>query len=482
MNTTFQSELKLDSKSQLLAIAIKGDAPLELPSGLSAAFGANLETSLKDAEFKAKAGSSFSLRVTGQIGAKWLLVVGAGDLSSNSYRKAAGAVGSFARLHGLEQVQFELSEFDSSDEAEIMRAVSEGVVEGNYRFDKYQLPKKKKSPISEMTLVTREAEGIALGEAHAHGQMLTRDLVNGTPEVVTPQYLADIASGLASDQLTVQIWDAAKLKSEGMSGVDAVGRGSANPPCFVHMTWTPKGKPTGRVAIVGKGVTFDAGGLSIKPSSGMLTMKSDMGGAAVVLGCMSSLSDSNATVVVEGIFAAAENMLGGEAYKLGDILTMSNGKTVEIHNTDAEGRLLLADCLVYADKLGCDAVVDFATLTGAQVVALGEKYTALYTADDSFAEAWISSAQSAGEGLWRMPLEEEYKSLLKGEWSTLKNVGGRAAGSITAALFLSEFVETTTWAHFDIAGPSFLSKARGHVAKGGSGAMVRTTLRWIESL
>jgi leucyl aminopeptidase len=482
MKTTFQSTLKLDTTGGLLALAISDEAPSSLPSALSDAFGANLEGSLGDAEFKAKAGSSFSLRITGQIGAKWLLLVGAGDQSANSYRQAAGAVGAFARRHGLEQVQFALGEYDKNGEKEILRAVAEGLEEGNYSFDQYQLPAKKKSPIAEVTLVTGKADGFEQGFAHAQGQKLARDLVNGTPEIVTPQYLADIAEGLTSDQLTVQIWDAEKLKAEGMNGIEAVGRGSVNPPFFVHMTWTPKCKPSGRVAIVGKGVTFDAGGLSIKPSGGMLTMKSDMGGAAVVLGSMAALSSSDVSVVVEGIFAAAENMLGGEAYKLGDILTMSNGKTVEIHNTDAEGRLLLADSLVYADRLGCDAVVDFATLTGAQVVALGEKYTALYTSDDSFAESWTSNADKAGEGLWRMPLEEEYKSMLKGDWSTLKNVGGRAAGSITAALFLSEFVVDTTWAHFDIAGPSFLSKPRGHVAKGGTGAMVRTTLRWLESL
>jgi len=482
MKTIFQEDLKLDSSDDLLAIAVSEEGPNSLPKNLNEAFGGHLTTSIGEDDFKGKAGSSLSLRITGQIGAKWLLLVGAGDLSANSYRKAAGAVGSFARRHGLSSVQFDLGGNSKANTVEHLRAVAEGLEEGNYRFDKYQLEQKKKSPITEITLVTDKPDGFAQGSAHARGQKLARDLVNETPEIATPKFLADTAKGLESDQLKVRVWDSKKLKSEGMNGVDAVGRGSANPPFFVHMTWTPKCKPTGKVAIVGKGVTFDAGGLSIKPSAGMLTMKSDMGGAAVVLGTMSSLSQSDVSVVVEGIFAAAENMLGGEAYKLGDILTMSNGKTVEIHNTDAEGRLLLADSLVYADKLGCDAIVDFATLTGAQVVALGEKYTAFYSDDDSLAEAWSSNAENAGEGLWRMPLESEYKSLLKGDWSTLKNVGGRAAGSITAALFLSEFVEESTWAHLDIAGPSFISKPRGHVPKGGTGAMVRTTLRWLESI
>ena len=246
------------------------------------------------------------------------------------------------------------------------------------------------------------------------------------------------------------------------------------------MTYTPSGTPQARLAIIGKGVTFDAGGLSIKPSSGMQTMRCDMGGAATVLGVMSALDEIAPNVQVEGIFGAAENMLGGAAYKLGDVLTMYNGKTVEIHNTDAEGRLLLADCLSYASELGVDACIDLATLTGAAVVALGSHYTALFTKDDEFADTWKKRAEEAGEGIWRLPLEERYKDKLKADWGTLKNVGGREAGSITAALFLSEFVDGPTWAHLDIAGPAFLDSPEQYLVKGGTGAMVRTVLRWLE--
>ena len=210
-------------------------------------------------------------------------------------------------------------------------------------------------------------------------------------------------------------------------------------------------------------------------------MRCDMAGSAVVVGIMSALDKVQPNVKVEGIIGAAENMLGGYAYKLGDVLKMHNGKTVEIHNTDAEGRLVLADCLSYASKLGVEECVDFATLTGAAVVALGERYAALYSDNDAFATNFLNHADQAGEGLWRLPLEAKYKEKLKAEWADIKNVGGRDAGSITAALFLSEFVDGPTWAHFDIAGPAFVSAKTGHYRKGGTGAMVRTILSWLSS-
>jgi leucyl aminopeptidase len=312
----------------------------------------------------------------------------------------------------------------------------------------------------------------------AAGQAWARDLVNEPAAAIYPQSLAEQAETLRASGLEVTVWDEKKLVDEGMGGITAVGQGSAQPPRFIHVAWKPA-NPSRKVALVGKGVTFDAGGLSIKPTSGMLTMKCDMGGSASVLGVMRAIADLKPDVEVHGLIGAAENMLGGNAFKLGDVVTMRNGKTVEIHNTDAEGRLCLADCLSYGSELGVDQMVDIATLTGAAVVALGEHYSALMTRSESFAASLLGHADASGEGLWRLPLPAFYKEKLNSQIATVKNVGGRAAGSITAGLFLNEFVTDTEWAHIDIAGPAFLDKGRRHFGHGGTGAMVPTLTRWV---
>jgi len=245
------------------------------------------------------------------------------------------------------------------------------------------------------------------------------------------------------------------------------------------MKYSPPGTPSKKIALVGKGVTFDAGGYSLKPSAGMQTMRCDMAGSAAVIGAMKAIRDLAPDAEVHGIVGAVENLVSGNAYKLGDILDMYSGKKVEIHNTDAEGRLVLADCLHYASQLGVDTIIDLATLTGAAVVALGDHFVAMYTDDTSLSDALLGSADDAGEQIWRMPLPKDYKSQLKAEWGDIKNVGGRAGGSITAALFLSEFVSVDSWCHLDIAGPAFLDRGHQHFAPGGTGVMVPTLARWI---
>jgi leucyl aminopeptidase len=323
---------------------------------------------------------------------------------------------------------------------------------------------------------------LARAGACIDAQSLARDLVNEPAAEIYPGSLARIAESLAGDRLTVSVWDEATIREKGMGGITGVGQGSTRPPRFVHMSWASPGPQKGHVALVGKGVTFDSGGLSLKPNDGMLTMRCDMAGAAVVVATMKAIKAIQPNVRVDGIFGAVENMPSGTSYKLGDILKMYNGKRVEIHNTDAEGRLVLADCLAYASELKPDAIVDLATLTGAAVVALGDWYSALYSRSDDLAAALLSAASSAGEAAWRMPLPELYKEKIKAEWGDLKNTGGRAGGSITAALFLGEFVTTDRWAHVDIAGPAFLDSALMHYCAGGTGTMVRTLTRWIEGI
>jgi leucyl aminopeptidase len=476
----FSSNIKTD----VLAVCVSADDPSGLPPELDLAFDGNLSKALEDEEFRGRPGSILAVRSLGRIPAKWVVAVGVGDWSAADHRLAAGAASKFAREKGAKILAFTTpaSGIPGERDGALLRSVVEGTIAGNYRFDRYKALDDRKPPLTTVKLLGLHRHRQALKSALAHGnaQELARDLVNESAEKMYPETLASAAQGLSSRQIKVRVWDEKKIREKKMGGIDAVGKGSSRPARFVHMTYTPQGTPQAKVALVGKGVTFDAGGLSLKPSAGMQTMRCDMGGAATVLGVMSALDELAPNIQVEGIFGAVENMLGASAYKLGDVLTMYNGKTVEIHNTDAEGRLVLADCLAYASELGVDACIDLATLTGAAVVALGSRYTALFTHNDEFADTWTKCAAEAGEGIWRLPLEESYKEKLKAEWGTLKNVGGREAGSITAALFLSEFVDIPTWAHFDIAGPAFLDTSEQYLVKGGTGTMVRTILRWLE--
>ena len=457
--------------AELIAVGIAEGASLD--PQVADAFNGSLAEALEDEKFKPTAGATFAVRGLGRVPSKWLLVVGTGGGSAEDLRRAAGAVGSFARDKGLSTARVALG--GAHTEVQV-----EALIAGNYRFDLYKDEDSRKAPLESVTLLDG-GEGVAQGLALAAGRSLARDLVNGPAEDINPQTMAEAAQKLASGSMTVTVWDYDKLKAEGMGSIEAVGRGSDRKPTFVHMVYTPAGEAAGEVALIGKGVTFDAGGLSIKPSGGMMDMRCDMGGAGAVIGAMSALQALGVKVKVHGIFGAAENMLGPNAYKLGDVLTMRNGKKVEIHNTDAEGRLVLADCLSYASELpGVTHIVDLATLTGAAVVALGEHYSACYSNDDGFARQLVEAATTGGEAYWHMPLEKLYADKLKGDMAPLKNIGDRWAGSITAALFLEHFVgEGKTWAHLDIAGPALIASKERHLAKGATGAGVPGLLAWL---
>lgn len=481
MNITVSTSSALPTLAcDLLAVGVPEGAVASAVASLDAAFGGKLAQVAADEEFTGKAGSSVAFPGFGQIAASRLVLVGLGGGGVDEVRRAAGVAGSMARQRGHKSVALAFGNLDS---ARTLAAV-EGFGVGNYRFERYKATSERRAPAERLTLVGEADEkAFAVGQAILAGVSLARDLVNESPGVIYPETLAEAASELAGQGLSVEIWDERRIREAGMGGITAVGQGSHRPPRFVHMTWTPAGgKATAKVAVVGKGVTFDSGGLSLKPSNGMQTMRCDMAGSAAVIGLMKTVKELRPEVVVHGIFAAAENMPSGDCYKLGDVLRMYNGKTVEIHNTDAEGRLLLADCLTFASRLGADAIVDLATLTGACVIALGDYYSGLFTANDALAGALLGRADEAGEGVWRLPLAEVYREKLKADWAAMKNVGGREAGAITAALFLSEFVENTPWAHVDIAGPAFFEKPFRHFAPGGTGAMVPTLTRWILGL
>jgi leucyl aminopeptidase len=463
--------------TDLLAVAVKQGEVAAALQTLDAAFGNKLSEALALDEFEGKAGSGKAYPTFGHVAAKRILLVGIGDGSSSGLAKAAGKVGAVARELGVTHAALHLGRVPAKD----ISLVVEAVEEGNYRFDKYKSEKDRKPLLDTVVLLGAEkpVDAFEKAAAVAAGQALARDLVNEPAGVIYPETLAKVAEGLAGKRIKVTVWDEKKIASEGMGGITGVGQGSNRPPRFVHMVYTPEGTPRARLCIIGKGVTFDSGGLSLKTSAGMMTMRCDMAGSAAVIGTMRALKDIEPDVEVHGIFGAVENMPSGTSYKLGDVLKMYSGKTVEIHNTDAEGRLVLADCLHYATTLGVDATVDLATLTGACVVALGEDVAGLFTPDDALATALAAAATRATEQIWRMPLPDSYKEKIKGEWGSIKNVGGPDGGAITAALFLAEFAGDKPWAHLDIAGPAFHDKSHGHLAAGGTGVMVRTLVEWI---
>jgi leucyl aminopeptidase len=369
-----------------------------------------------------------------------------------------------------------------------LRAVGEGVGLGAYRFTKYLTGKRR--PDSELAhvevcrpgrITPAETKALETGLALAGSVALARDAVNEPPNEFTPESLAELARGIAKrGKLKIKVLDKKGIEAAGMKLHYAVGQGSSNEPRFIHLSHVPP-KPKAKLVFVGKGLTFDSGGLCIKPAQGMGEMKSDMGGAAAVLALMDALVTLKPAVEVHGIVGAAENMPDGAAYRPGDVFGSLDGKTVEIINTDAEGRLVLADALAYATQLEPDLIVDAATLTGACLVALGKSCSAFYVDDSKMARRFEDAAEAAGEQFWRMPLLEDLREQLKSDIADLKHTGERYGGSITAALFLKEFVGDTPWIHCDVAGPVLAERARDIYPKGATGHPVLTFIHFVES-
>jgi len=370
------------------------------------------------------------------------------------------------------------------------QALVEGVLLGNYKFDKYLTePHKKARPLSQATFVADVSpaaarEGIRLGRITAEAVCLARDLVCEPAGVLTPAEMARIAMGRARKKgIGCRVLEKDDMEKLGMRALLGVAAGSAQPPKLIHLTYKPRGRARRRVALVGKGLTFDSGGLNLKPTGSIETMKCDMAGSAAVLGTMLALPDLKVPVEVHGFLAMTENMPGGRAQKPGDVIRTMKGKTVEINNTDAEGRLVLADALVYAQQQEPDVIIDLATLTGACVVALGPLASGVMGNDRRLSSAILKAAGVAGERMWPLPLYDEYADMLSSDVADMKNTGERWGGALTAGLFLQEFVEEkTSWAHIDIAGPAFIERDVAVVRKGGSGAGVPTLLRYLSTL
>ena len=434
-------------------------------------------------DFSGKSGDTLRVVVKG-IGAKVVLLVGTGDAAPQDKDARLLAIRAVQAAGKYGSVGVALAEDASTD---AISAAAEGCITGAYKYSRYltgdRVPKTKLDKASIVVSKKTHAEKAALerGVALAEAICIARDLVNGPPNDVTPTALADAAKAAVDPyDVSTRIWDKKGLDKLGMNLFLAVNRGSAEEPRFVHMAYKPDGAKR-RVVFVGKGLTFDSGGLCIKPPLGMLDMKCDMAGAAVTIGIMTAAARLKLPIEVHALFGATENMTGSAAYRPGDVFTSLEGKTVEIINTDAEGRLVLADVLAYAQKLEPDFLIDHATLTGACIVALGPWTAGLFANDDELATRYLEASKREGETFWRLPLDEELRDALKSEIADLKHTGDRNGGSITAALFLREFVGDTPWVHVDIAGPSMANKPYNVFAKGGTGHGVLTYLKLIDS-
>ena len=423
-------------------------------------------------KFEGKFGETYLLPTYGQEVYRKVLVLGLGkkeEFNPNKMREASAKAIKKAMQIEAKTVAFSLDgiEFDYSEQFTM------GALIADYSFDKYKSEKKDKK-VKEVYVQANEAM-VRKAEKIAAAMSFARNLANEPAQYATPTELAAIACDLG---LETKIYDREECEHMGMGAFLAVAKGSAQEPKFIHMKYSVE-NPKKRIAIIGKGITFDSGGLDIKPPSSMLTMKDDMSAAACVLGVMSVIKEFNPQVEVHGIIAACENMPGCSAYKPGDILTAKNGKTIEVDNTDAEGRLTLADALCYACELGVDEVVDLATLTGACMVALGTAAAGIMGNDDEFVSKLIDTAQRSGERYWKLPLWDDYFESLKSDIADMKNTGSRWGGASTAGCFLQKFVKDVKWAHIDIAGTAFLEKPQREFIKGATGAGVRTLLNYI---
>jgi leucyl aminopeptidase len=476
-------------QADLLAVPVgAGRALGPGAEAVDAAIDGELAAFMAEADFDGKPGQTLAVPTRGRLRAAAAMLVGVGafdEVTTDGVRRAAAAVARKAtKATSVATTLVDLADAAGIERAAAAQALAEGFVLGSYQFLKYKGNGD----------ATRLAKVVVVGRANARVEAAlergatvsaavtwARDMVNEPSGAKSPAAFADAAKKLLRGKgVTVKVMTEAELKAEGLGGVVGVGQGSGNPPRLVKATYSPPGKK-GSVAFVGKGVVFDSGGLSLKTSSGMETMKIDMSGAAAVLAAMSVLKDLDVKAKVTAYVPMVENMPSGTAIRPGDVLKIRNGKTVEVLNTDAEGRLILADALALAAEDKPDAVVDVATLTGAAMVALGDKIAGLMGNDDAWNEQVQAAADAVGEPVWPLPLPTEYRKLLDSEVADLRNIStGSYGGALTAALFLEEFVDGVPWVHLDIAGPARAGGDDGYLVKGGTGFAVRTLVEVVD--
>ncbi|HVM31956.1 MAG TPA: leucyl aminopeptidase [bacterium] len=442
--------------------------------------------------FMGREGQAALVTPPGGFFAKRVLALGLGakeGVEVESFRRAGGRLGRKAREARVEEVSLD---WPRAFDGERAKAFAEGALLGSYQYNLYKT-QLKDAPKGLQKVWVKTAPGslaslksaLKTAESYAAGAILARDLINGPPSDVTPKVLADMARKIAASNknIRLKVYTKKDLKRMGAGGLLGVNIGSAQEPFLIHLHYKPASKPRKSVALVGKGITFDSGGLSLKPAGSMETMKMDMSGGAAVLGVFSQIAQFNPPVEVHGIVPTTENMPGGRAYKPGDVLKAMNGKTMEVLNTDAEGRLILSDGLSYAVRQKVDEIIDLATLTGACVVALGSLVSGALSNDPKLLARFTRATEAEGERIWEMPLVKEYREDIRSKVADIKNIGGgREAGTIIGGLFLQEFVGDTPWIHLDIAGPAYLEReypALPYLTYGGTGLMVRSLLTYL---
>ena len=485
---------------QALAIAIFKDEKADegVLRDLDAATGGIIRSVIESEEFKGKEGETTYIHLADSgegIKAKRLLLVGAGereDYKLAQVSQMAGTAARALRARNIKSVGL-IPRAPEGTEESAAAAAAEGAVMGLFEPDKYRTIDKEVRTIERLVVIIEGANEDALKRGAERGRIIgesvnfTRDLVNEPGAYMTPTIMAERAQEIARQfGLEVDVLDEPRMEQEGMGALLGVARGSEEPAKLIVLKYTPESGPKGgdddgnRLALVGKGLTFDSGGISLKPGEGMELMKYDMTGGATVLGVMRAVAQLKPSIPVMGVVPSTENMPSGKATKPGDILRAMSGKTIEVINTDAEGRLILADAIAYAKKLGATQIIDMATLTGAVSIALGDVNTGILGTDQVLIDDFIEAGTEVGEKFWQLPLDKEYSKQIKSDIADIKNTGGRKAGTITAAAFLKEFTDGVSWAHLDIAGTAWGDEAKPYRAKGPTGVAVRTLLNFIE--
>jgi leucyl aminopeptidase len=442
---------------------------------------------IRERSYRGKKGQQVALHTLGKLPFSRLMLLGTGKATAAAHWLRLGErIGEAASKGRWKRLALLPLQRDRATEH--LEPLSRGALLGGYRFDRYKAKDEDEADpvaLEEVTWIGPDDDAdLSRVLPTVDAVCFARDLVNEPAGAMTPTALAEAAESLAGDHLACEILDEVACEKLGMGLFLAVSRASTEPAQLIHLTYTPPNPDPSlpKVALVGKGITFDSGGLSLKPSASMKDMKSDMAGGAAVLSAMRLLLTYDVRCEVHGIVPACENMPGGHAYRLGDVIRGADGPSVEVVNTDAEGRLTLADGICYARTLGCERIVDLATLTGACLVALGPEVAGVLGAPQKMCRELLDAAERAGEAMWQLPLLDGLNDQLKSQVADCKNAGARYGGTITAALFLKKFVKDTDWVHLDIAGPAWLDKSKPGRPTGGTGFGVATLLHWLTSL
>jgi leucyl aminopeptidase len=478
-------------KTDLLVIPVR-EKKLDDPAlrALDRCLKGHLRRRIDKSKFTGADGSTLLYATAASFPAGQILLIGLGgdETTTDSWRKAGARARKEAAAIGAGELAILFA--PDKDPESAAGAIVEGALLASYQFNKYRSNAKALAELRSLTLFrsglkisTAIKKSADIAQSLIPSVFLARDLVNEPPSVATARFLGARAQEHCRGRgLTVEVWNKKKIKAMKLAGLLAVNRGSLEEPRFIRIHYTPGGKPKKRVALIGKGITFDSGGLSLKPSKSMETMKLDMAGGAAVIATMACLPKLGLDIEVTGYVPTTDNLPGHNAQKPGDVIRYLNGKTIEVLNTDAEGRLILADALALAAAEKPDYMINLATLTGACMTALGTQVGGIFSNHQQLAESLLRSSQEAGEKLWQLPLVKEYKELIKSSVADMKNIGGAHGGAITAALILQEFVGTTPWAHLDIAGPAFAESDNVLCPKGGTGFGVRTLIKFLSTL